>query len=99
MRPNPLAELIAALFELVFEIFRGILWLFGLRSVQRARRRAAIKARDDERASREQLRQWREEAARQMFDGTAGFADEAEAQAALSGRGGRKSPLDGRKFR
>jgi hypothetical protein len=34
-----------------------------------------------------------------MFDGTAGFADEAEAQAALSGRGGRKSPLDGRKFR
>jgi hypothetical protein len=99
MQPNPLAEFIAALFELAFEIVRGILWLLGLRPAQRARKRAAIKAREDERASREQLRQWREEAARQMFEGTAGFAGEAEAQAALSGRGGRKSPLDGRKFR
>jgi hypothetical protein len=34
-----------------------------------------------------------------MFDGMAGFADETEAQAVLGGRGGRKSPLDGRKFR
>lgn len=99
MQPNPLAEFVTAIFELVIEIFRGILWLLGLRPQQRARRRAAQRASADERASREQLRQWREEAARQMFDGTAGFADEAEAQAAMSARGGRKSPLDGRKFK
>jgi hypothetical protein len=99
MQPNPLALIVEALLELVAEIVRGILWILGLRPQQRARRRAAAQARADERASREQLRQWREEAARQMFDGTAGFADEAEARSAMSARGGRKSPLDGRKFK
>ena len=98
MQPNGLALLVVALFELVVEIVRGILWLLGLRPQQRARRRADAQARAEDRASREQLRQWREETARQMFEGAAGFADEAEAQAAVNAKGGRKSPLDGRKF-
>jgi hypothetical protein len=91
---------------LILLIGTCVLTLLGLMPEQRARRHAKQlaraaerKARDDERASREQLRRWREEAAQQMFDGTAGFADEAEAQDVLGGRGGRKSPLDGRKFR
>ena len=98
--------MIEVLFYLVAFVVVCVLTLLGLMPEQRARRRAERlardaqrKARDDERASREQLRQWRDEAARQMFDGTAGFADEAEAQAAMSSRGGRKSPLDGRKFK
>ena len=65
---------------------------------KRMREQAAREARAAERAAGERLRQWREEAERQMFDGTAGFASEAEARAAVNARGGRKSPLDGRKF-
>ena len=98
--------MIEVLVYLVAFIVVCVMTLLGLMPEQRARRRAERlaraaerKAREDERASREQLRQWREEAARQMFDGTAGFADEIEAQDVLGGRGGRKSPLDGRKFR
>jgi hypothetical protein len=97
---------IEVLFWLCALVVVCVMTLLGLMPEQRARRRALRlardaqrKARDDERASREQLREWREEAAQQMFDGTAGFADEAEAQTVLSGRGGRKSPLDGRKFK
>ena len=42
---------------------------------------------------------WRKEVERQKARGSAGFAGEAEARAALSGKGGRPSPLDRRKFR
>jgi hypothetical protein len=62
------------------------------------RAQAARKALEDERASRAQQRQWYEAVARQQARGHAGFASEAEARAALSGRGGRPSNLDGRKF-
>jgi hypothetical protein len=98
MQPSPLAEFIAAIFQLIFDIIRGVLWLLGLRPQQLARRRADARARADERATREQLRRWREETERQMFEGTAGFANETEAQNALNAKGGWKSPLDGRKF-
>ena len=98
------------MFEVLFYLCAFVvvcaMTLLGLMPEQRARRRAgsARPAKPNARRvmtmrSREQLRQWREEAAGQMFDGTAGFADEAEAQAAMSARGGRKSPRWKRKFR
>ena len=75
-------------------MFRGGAFLLGVGSEQRARARAARKARADERASREQQRKWFEAVERQKARGEAGFASEAEAQAALRGKGGRPSKLD-----
>ena len=82
--------------------FRGVGFLLGLTPGQRARalaKQAARKAREDERASRKQQQEWFETVAQQHSRGRAGFADEGEAVAALNGRGGRPSKLDGRKFR
>ena len=84
--------------DLVAGVVRGGAWLFGLGSQERTRRRAAAKALADERASRERQREWHEAVARQKARGHAGFASEADARAALNGKGGRPSKLDGRKF-
>ncbi|MGD0109953.1 MAG: hypothetical protein ABSC06_38925 [Rhodopila sp.] len=54
--------------------------------------------RANERASRKQQQEWLEEVRRQNSRGKAGFANEAEARAALNGKGGRPSDLDRRKF-
>jgi hypothetical protein len=98
MPRDPYELLGEAAADLVTGVFRGGRWLFGLGSDQRARKRAAEKALADERASRAQQQEWLEETRRAMSRGKAGFASEAEANAALSGRGGRPSKLDGRKF-
>jgi ATPase subunit of ABC transporter with duplicated ATPase domains len=68
------------------------------RRAREATKRAAQKAIDDERASVRQQQEWYEAVARQKARGHAGFASEAEARAALRGKGGRPSNLDGRKF-
>src|SRR3954451_13918760 len=79
-------------------IFRTGLFLFRVGSLSAARGRAARKARDDERASREQQQVWLKAVERQKARGDAGFASEAEARAALRGKGGRPSQLDDRWF-
>jgi hypothetical protein len=84
--------------EFVMDIFRGGVFLFRLGSERRARARAAQEALEDERASLNQQRKWREEVEHQMARGRAGFASEADARAALRGKGGRSSNLDRRKF-
>jgi hypothetical protein len=83
---------------LVLGLVQGGMCLLGLGSERRARARAARKARADQRASREQQRKWFEAVERQKARGEAGFASELEARAALRGRGGRPSKLDGRWF-
>jgi hypothetical protein len=89
------AELIGeAIGELIVGVFRCGLFLLGLDARTQARR----KARADERASRAQQRKWFEAVERQKARGEAGFASEAEARAALRGRGGRPSTLDDRWF-
>jgi hypothetical protein len=82
----------------VTDTFRLGRWLFGLGPQARARKAEEAKARAYERAVREQQRQWNEKVAREMARGTAGFASEADARAALDGKGGRKSNLDRRRF-
>jgi len=74
-------------------------WLFGLGARERERKRLAAQALADERASREQQRQWLDEARRAKTRGDARFATMEEAAAALNGKGGRQSKLDERKFR
>jgi hypothetical protein len=69
------------------------------RRARTAMEAAAQKALADERAALKQQQAWFEEVARQKARGQAGFASEAEARAALRGKGGRNSKLDGRKFR
>lgn len=64
-----------------------------------AETRARRQMQKAERAAEARLKEWREIVEQQKSRGRAGFADEAEAEAALRGRGGRASPLDGRKFR
>jgi hypothetical protein len=93
-------------FFLVLLIVRIGMVLLGLTPEQRAAalakriaRAAEDKAREDERASRKQQLEWFEAVAQQRARGHAGFANEAEAHAALAGKGGRPSNLDGRKFR
>jgi hypothetical protein len=83
--------------------FIGGLWNLGAQSlrdaegwsdqVDRARQRRA-----DERASLRQQEQWLEKVRQEKSRGQAGFASEAEAHAALNGKGGRPSNLDRRKF-
>ncbi len=93
--PKEPAELLGeALGQLVIGVFRGGMFLLRLNP----RARAARKARADERASREQQQKWFAAVARQKARGEAGFASEAEAQAALRGKGGRPSKLDERWF-
>jgi hypothetical protein len=58
----------------------------------------ARKALAQERASLKQHQKWLEEVRRAKERGQAGLADEAEAVAALNGKGGRPSKLDKRKF-
>jgi|ERR1019366_2767230 hypothetical protein len=82
----------------VTDTFRFGRWLFGLGSQARARKEEEAKRRAYERAVRERQREWYEIVAREKSRGTAGFASEAEARAALSGKGGRKSNLDRRRF-
>ena len=93
-----LGELLSALILSVFWIIRSafylLRWMVGLSPRQRAERRA--QARD--RASRRQRDEWVQRVREQNARGRARDATEAEAQAALRGRGGRRSPLDDRKF-
>jgi hypothetical protein len=88
-----------AVVGLATDTFRLGRWLFGLSAKQRARRRSEEKALADERASLVRQREWLEETKAAMSRGRSGFANEAEANAALNGRGGRTSKLDERKFR
>jgi hypothetical protein len=90
---------------LMMFIGRIIMVLFGLTPEQRTAAEAkrvakatARKALEDARASRKQQQEWFEEVARQKSRGKAGFADEAEAVAALRGKGGRPSNLDDQWF-
>jgi hypothetical protein len=67
-------------------------------AMKRMARDAARQARADQRASRRRQQEWFEAVARQRARGHAGFASEAEARAALGGKGGRPSNLDRRRF-
>jgi hypothetical protein len=100
----PIGVFGASILLIVF-IVRIVMVLLGLTPEQRtaaeakrAAKDADRKFRDAERASRKQRQAWAEEVARQNSRGKAGFADEAEARAALSGKGGRPSNLDDRWF-
>lgn len=91
----PLAVLVIALF----------MNFFGLTPEQQAKAqakraaRAAAKLARQQRIEIERQRQeWRAFVEEQKADGSAGFADEAEAMDALGGRGGRRSNLDDRWF-
>jgi len=86
-----------------------IMQILGLTPEQRARSQARSQAkreardaerrrRANERAAQRQQEQWFEEVKRQRWKGTADFASEAEARAALNSKGGRKSNLDERWF-
>jgi|ERR1700733_9946632 hypothetical protein len=81
------------------------MWVFGLHPEQRARAEAKRAARAVARLARQQRieaerqrREWHEIVKKQRARGDAGFANEADATEALSGRGGRRSNLDERWF-
>jgi hypothetical protein len=83
--------------------FIGGLWNLGAQSLRdaeawRDQANTERTRRANERASRKQQQEWLEEVRRQNSRGQAGFANEAEARAALNGKGGRPSNLDRRKF-
>jgi hypothetical protein len=78
--------------------FRIVVFVFRVVTLGFARGRATRKARADERASRQQQQKWHEAVERQKARGDADFASEAEARAALRGKGGRPSKLDDRWF-
>jgi len=67
------------------------------RQARRAARAAEDEARREEQRARERRRRWLAAVESQMSRGDAGDATEAQARAALSG--GRRNPLDERKFR
>jgi hypothetical protein len=93
-------------YELIGEVFvdagTHAFWLGRYLYRKRVERRALLhaeqKAAENERASREQRREWLRMVEQQMSRGRAGFATEEETRAALSGKGGRPSKLDDRKF-
>jgi hypothetical protein len=91
-------EIIRDLILLIGSIIRWtfylVRWMVGLSPHQRTSRRAQA----HERASRRQRDEWVEQVRRQKARGGARDATEAEAVAVLRGRGGRRSPLDDRKF-
>jgi hypothetical protein len=94
-----------ALGYLILLIVVVVKTMFGLTPEQRAERAAKELAKAqakqravDERASQRQRQEWFDEAGRQKARGSAGFAPEAEALAALRGKGGRSSNLDNRWF-
>jgi hypothetical protein len=95
---RPVGELLGEILRLVFWVIRLMFyllrWMCGLSPRQRANRRAQAR----ERASRRQRDEWVKRVREQNARGSARDATEAEAQAALRGRGGRRSPLDDRKF-
>lgn len=82
-----------------------VMWIFGWLPDQRARADARKAAKSASRLARRQRieaerqrREWHEIVKKQQARGHAGFANEAEASEALSGRGGRRSNLDERWF-
>ena len=89
-----LSELIRSVFWIIGSVFYLLRWMMGLSPRQRANRRAQAR----ERASRRQREEWVRQVREQRARGGARDATEAEAVAALRGRGGRRSPLDDRKF-
>jgi hypothetical protein len=93
--------MLEVLVYLILFVFEVGAWVFGMTPAQRQRaheKEVARKMRDNERASRRQQQEWLAEVRRQKSRGSAGFADEAAARAALRGRGGRPSNLDDRWF-
>jgi hypothetical protein len=72
------------------------LWRWG--AARRARAQAEQDARAAEREVRAQHEKWLKMVEQQMARGRAGDASQQEAQAALSGRGGRPNELDDRWF-
>ena len=89
-----LNELILSVFWIIRSVFYLLRWMIGLSPRQRANRRAQAR----ERASRRQREEWVRQVRAQKARGGARDATEAEAVAALRGRGGRRSSLDDRKF-
>lgn len=96
-RPPP-ANPFSLVGEVIVLLVNGAVGIWNEVNADSARGDATRKGREDERASRAQQRKWFEAVKRQKARGHAGFASEAEARAALSGKGGRPSKLDGRKF-
>jgi hypothetical protein len=93
--PDKTAQLIGQVLILLIALpFRLI---FGATAVWRrvAARRRAFEA---ERKAEAQRHAWLAMVQRQHVRGTAGDASQADARAALSGRGGRPNPLDDRWF-
>src|SRR4051794_23944490 len=78
--------------------FRTGMFLYRVSALSGARTSATHDARIAERESRDQQQKWLEAVERQKARGDAGFASEADAQAALRGKGGRPSKLDDRWF-
>jgi hypothetical protein len=87
----------------IAQLFIGLKKMSEAKKIEAQAREAEARARREmqkaEREAEARLKEWREIVEQQKARGRAGFAGEAEAAAALRGRGGRSSPLDGRKFR
>jgi hypothetical protein len=88
---------------IIAQVFVGLHQMSKAKKAEAEARQAEDRARRQmqkaEREAEARLKEWREIVEQQKSRGRAGFAGEAEAVAALRGRGGRASPLDGRKFR
>jgi len=97
-RNSDLEQFFQAVFELIAALLRGLLWMFGLTSAQRAQARAGSNAREAERKAEAQRQEWMDIVRQQHARGRAGPASQDKARAALRGRGGRPNPLDDRWF-
>ena len=82
-----IGQVLVLLIALPFQILFGVIAI-GKRA---AAKRRALQAQRDSDAQR---KAWLEMVQRQHVRGTAGDATQADARAALSGRGGRPNPLD-----
>jgi hypothetical protein len=94
MSENAGALLGQAIAGLIRDTFLLVRWMLRLNP----RARAMREARAGERASRRRQQQWLDDVRRQKARGEAGDATQADARAALRGRGGRRSALDDRYF-
>ena len=98
MPKDPFELIGEAAVDLVSQTFWLGRYVYRKSVERRARLRAEQRAIEDEFASRQQRVEWLRAVEEQMSRGRAGFATEGEARAALSGKGGRPSKLDSRKF-
>jgi hypothetical protein len=92
-------ELVTSVLGILLEGVLGRRAASKRREAARLAMELAVKeAREQERRSQQQQRQWRDEVQRQMSRGRAGDASPQSARDALGGRGGRRSELDDRWF-